>query len=292
MNLDQKKEITLLLTNYVQGFSSQKQAFSLLNGVSEATGIAVLKNQWNGISDSMWRNIGKQIGWNERKSKLVETQDFNTMILYLSIAKDHGETFAVVGPAGSGKTYAGRWYADQMKSQNVYYLECAEYWNKKYFLIELLSAMGRSSAGMNIYEMMNEVVSQLRKQERPLIILDEVDKLRDEVMYFFITLYNKLHGICGIVWTSTDVIVGRVDKGINRNKKGFQEIKSRLGSRFIGLHGTNKAEVQQICEVNGISEAEDVNRIYNEYGGDLRRIDRNYIKKVARENYSKLKKSA
>lgn len=291
MNLDQKKEITKLLLNYVQGFSSQKQAFALLNGVSEATGIAIVKNQWNGISDAMWRNVGKQIGWNERKSKLVETQDFNTMILYLSIAKDHGETFAVVGPAGSGKTYAGKWYADQMKSKNVYYLECAEYWNKKYFLIELLTAMGRSSAGMNIYEMMNEVVSQLRKQERPLIILDEVDKLRDEVIYFFITLYNKLHGICGIVWTSTDVIVGRVDKGINRNKKGFQEIKSRIGSRFIGLHGTNKSEVQKICEVNGITEVEDVNRIYNEYGGDLRRIDRNYIKKVARETYSNLKKA-
>jgi Cdc6-like AAA superfamily ATPase len=291
MNQEQKKEITQRLYNYVQGYSSQKQALALLDGVSEATGIAILKGHGNGISDSMWRNIGKQVGWNERKSRLVETQDFNTMILYLSIAKEHGETFALVGPAGSGKTYAGKWYAENMKSQNVYYLECAEYWNKKYFLIELLSAMGRSSAGMNIYEMMNEVVSQLRKQERPLIILDEVDKLRDEVMYFFITLYNKLHGICGIVWTSTDVIVGRVNKGINKNKKGFQEIKSRIGSRFIALHGTNKNEVMQICAANDITEAEDVNRIYNEYGGDLRRIDRNYIKKVARETYSKLKKA-
>jgi Cdc6-like AAA superfamily ATPase len=292
MNLEQKKEITLMLSEYVKGYDSQRQALALLTGVSEATGIQILTNKWNSISDSMWRTVGKQIGWNERKSRLVETQDFSTVILYLSIAKEHGETFSLVGPAGSGKTYAGKWYAESMKSRNVYYLECAEYWNKKYFLVELLQAMGRNSAGMNIYELMNEVVAQLRKQDKPMIILDEVDKLRDEVLYFFITLYNKLHGICGFVWTSTDVIVGRIDKGINRNKKGFQEIKSRIGSRFIQLHGTNKHEVVQLCQSNGITEEEEINRIYNEYGGDLRRIDRNYIKKVARETMTKLKKAS
>lgn len=290
MTLEQKKEITLLLQAYVQGYSSQKQAFSLLDGVSEATGINILTNRWNGISDAMWRTVGKQVGWNERRSKLVETQDFNTLVLYFSVAKEHGETFALVGPAGSGKTYAGRWFADNMKGKNVYYLECAEYWNKKYFLLELLASMGRSGAGMNVYELMNEVVTQLRKQEKPLIIMDEVDKLKDEVLYFFITLYNKLHGLCGMVWTSTEVITSRIEKGINRNKKGFQEIKSRVGRKFIGLHGTNKNEVVQLCEANGITEAEDINRIFNEYDGDLRRIDRNYIRKVAREQNAKLKK--
>lgn len=292
MQLEQKKEITMLLQSYVQGYSSQKQAVNLLNGVSEATVIAIVQNKWNGISDAMWRTVGKQIGWNERRSKLVETQDFSTLILYFSVAKDHGETFALVGPAGSGKSYAGKWYAEQMRGGNVYYLECAEYWNKKYFLMELLAAMGRNGAGMNVYELMAEVVTQLRKQDKPLIIMDEVDKLKDEVLYFFITLYNKLHGLCGMVWTSTDVIVNRVEKGINKNKKGFPEIKSRIGQKFIGLHGTNKHEVVQLCEANGITEAEDVNRIFNEYGGDLRRIDRNYIKKVAREQYGKLQKAS
>lgn len=292
MTLEQKKEITLLLESYVKGYSSQKQAINLLNNVSEATVILILQNKWLGISDAMWRNIGKQIGWNERRSKLVETMDFNTLILYFSVAKEHGETFSLVGPAGSGKSYAAKWYAEQMRTSNVYYIECAEYWNKKYFLMELLAAMGINGAGMNVYELMAEVVKQLRKQDKPLIIMDEVDKLKDEVMYFFITLYNKLHGLCGIVWTSTDVIVNRIEKGINKNKKGFPEIKSRIGQKFIGLHGTNKNEVVQLCEANGITEAEDVNRIFNEYGGDLRRIDRNYIKKVARESFSKIKKAS
>lgn len=291
MTLEQKKEITLLLQSYVAGYSSQKQAINLLEDVSEATAINIMQNRWNGISDAMWRNIGKQVGWNERRSKLVETQDFSTLILYFDLAKEHGETFALVGPAGSGKTYAGRYYSDMMKGRNVYYIECSEYLNKKYFLHEILKSMGRNSSGMNIYEMMDEIVSTLRKQDKPLIILDEVDKLKDEVLYFFITLYNKLHSLCGIVWTSTDNMITRVEKGINRNRKGFQEIKSRIGRKFISLNGTSKNEVVQLCEVNGITEQEDINRIYNEYGGDLRRIDRNYIKLVAKQK-SQLKKAS
>ncbi len=292
MNLEQKQQITKLLLAYVQGFSSQKQAINLLEEVSEATVINILQNKWNGISDAMWRNVGKQIGWNERRSKMVETQDFDTLILYFSIAKDHGETFAIVGPAGSGKTYAARYYSDSMKGRNVYYMECAEYWNKKYFLAELLRSMGRNASGLNVYEMMDEVVSTLRKQDKPLIILDEVDKLKDEVLYFFITLYNKLHGMCGIVWTSTDNIANRIEKGINRNRKGFQEIKSRIGRRFIALTGTSKNEVVQLCEANGITEELEINRIYNDYGGDLRRIDRYYLKSVVSKDKPSLKKAS
>lgn len=283
MTLENKKEITLLLKTFVEGFSSQKAAANQLNDVSEATIINILKNNWNGVSDAMWINIGKQVGWNQRRSKLVETMDFNTLILYYSTAKEHGEAFALVGGPGSGKSYTGQWYAEQMRKQNVYYLECAEYWNKKYFLQELLKEMGFDAAGMNVYEMMDEVITRLRKQHQPLIIMDEVDKLKDEVLYFFITLYNKLHGMCGFVWTSTDHIARRIEKGVNKNKKGFKEIKSRIGNKFIQLRGTNRQEIVQICQANGIVDELDINTIYNEYEGDLRRVDRNYIKRLVKQ---------
>lgn len=283
MTLESKKEITLLLKAFVEGCSSQKAAANQLNDVSEATIINILKNSWNGISDAMWINIGKQVGWNQRRSKLVETMDFNTLVLYFSTAKEHGEAFALVGQPGSGKSFTGQWYAEQMRRQNVYYLECAEYWNKKYFLQELLKAMGVDAAGLNVYEMMDEIITRLRKQHQPLIIMDEVDKLKDEVLYFFITLYNKLHGMCGFVWTSTDHISRRIEKGVAKNKKGFREIKSRIGNKFIQLRGTNKQEISAICQANGIVDELDINQIYNEYEGDLRRVDRNYIKRLVKQ---------
>jgi hypothetical protein len=283
MTTQQKKEIQLLTQQYVSNCKSQAQAAAMLKGVSEATLINMKNDKWESISDEMWRNVGKQVGWNDRKSRMVETLNFNTLVLYYSIAQEHGETFAMIAQAGSGKSFTGKWYSQARKGQNVYYLECAEHWNKKYFLLELLEAMGKSGAGMNIYEMMKFIVSELRRQDKPLIIIDEVDKLADPVLLFFITFYNQLHGMCGIVWTSTDAITKRIDKGVARNKVGFNEIFSRIGRRFIQLPGLNRQEIRDICAANGIDGAEEVARIINDCDGDVRRIDRAHIQKLLKD---------
>lgn len=278
MTTAQKNSIQKLLEAYVTGYSSQSKAAATLEGVSEATVVQVLKNNWELISEAMWRTIGAQVGWNERKVEIVETMNMQTLVLYFDLAKENGETFAIVAPAGSGKSFTAQWYARSMRSKHVYYLECAGYWNKKYFLQELLQSMGRESGGMNIYEMMKDIVATLRKQHQPLIILDEVDKLSDPVLQFFITLYNELKGLCGFVWTSTDAIQKRVNRGVSGRKLGYNELFSRVGRRFITLPGIVPNEVRQLCLAHGITSEEEITRIGNDYDGDLRRIDRHYLR--------------
>ena len=277
MNQNQKKEIQLLTAQYVGKSKSQAQAAASLKNVSEATLINIKNNKWDSISDEMWRNVGKQVGWNDRRSNMVETRNLSTLLYYYGLAKEYGETFAITGPEGSGKSYAGKWYAQTMRGQNVWYLECHALLNKKYFLHELLEAMGKSAAGLNAYEMMKLIVMELRKQDKPLIILDEVDKLDDKVLQFFITLYNQLHGLCGIVWTSTDAISVRIKRRMDKKTIGFGEIFSRIGRRFIELPGLNKQEMRAICEANDMTEEEDINRFWNESEGDIRRVDRGSI---------------
>lgn len=283
MTTEQKDQIQKLLRDYVAGYPSQTQAAATLDGVSEATVVQVLKGNWAQISDAMWRSIGSQVGWHEKQVELVETLNLQTLVLYYDLAREHGETFAIVGPAGSGKSHTGKWYARSMRGRHVYYIECAGYWNKKYFLAELLQAMGRDNTGMNVYEMMRDVVTALRKQNHPLIILDEVDKLSDPVLQFFITLYNELKGTCGFVWTSTDAIQKRINRGISAKRMGYNEIFSRLGRRFITLPGINANEVRQLCLAHGISSEEEISLIRNDYDGDLRRIDRHYLKTEAKK---------
>jgi Cdc6-like AAA superfamily ATPase len=287
MNENQKKEIQLLTQQYVNSYDSQAKAAASIKDTSEATIINILKGRWDGISPEMWRNVGKQVGYSDRKSTLVETLNFSTLLLYYSIAREHGETFALVARAGGGKSFTGKWYTNNMKGKNVYYIECAEHWNKKYFLLELLEAMGKNAGGLNIYEMMKLIVTELRKQDHPLIIIDEVDKLDDKTLLFFITLYNQLHGLCGIVWTSTDAIVKRVDKAVSKNRIGFNEIFSRLGRKFIELPGLSKEELREICKANGISDEVEVNKVLNTCEGDVRRINRAYIQQLTKQSYKK-----
>ncbi len=279
----QKKEIQWQLQKYIATFPSQKQAAASLADCSEATVINIYSGKWDAIGEKMWISIAKQLGIGTRTSVPVETLDFNTLILYYSLAKEEGATFAMVGPAGSGKTFAGKWFAANHRGNNVYYLECAEYWNKKMFLGNLLQAMGRENTGASIGEMMEMIVRELRRQHQPLIILDEVDKLSDSVLSFFITLYNDLNNMCGFVWTSTNAIEKRMTRGRNINKRGYQELFSRIGSKFIALKGASPAEIREICEQNGITDPIQVGRIINDCEGDLRRVSRHLLKEKAKQ---------
>lgn len=273
-----KKEIQATLRLYVQNHSSQRAAAEALNDVSEATVIQIMNGNWDKIADKMWRNVAKQIGVGQRQMKLVETLDFQTMFLVFDTAKEEGATLAVVGNAGSGKTSVSKMYRQLHRQGNAFYIECREYWNKKTFLSKVLQEMGRSDAGMNAVEMMETIVREMRKMHQPLLIMDEIDKLSDPVLKFFITFYNELNGMCGFVWLSTNNIEKRMRKGLATNRNGYQELYSRIGSKFIHLTGANNKEIAMICRENGVTDPEDVNMIINECNGDLRRVERNFLK--------------
>lgn len=294
MNLDQKKEISILLKQYVdrkqsQGHS-QKVAADMLQNVSEAIVIGILKNQWNGISDEMWRNVGVQIGWRKKNNVFVQTLNSLMLMTMFNVCKEHGEMIAVTGNAGSGKSFTAEFFTQSMKGKNTWYVQCSEYWNKKYFLCEILKAMGKGYDGLNVYELMEKIVYELRRQDTPLLIIDEVDKLSPSVQLFFITLYNRLHRMCGIVWMSTDNIKTQIEKGIRRGKKGYKELYSRIGKSYIDLEVLSDEEIENICKENGIVDKLQIRTVINECEGDIRRLDRNYLKAETLRMYSKYSK--
>lgn len=295
MSNTEKREIQYKLKVYVSSYSSQKKACESITGCSEATVIGMLAENevgWEKISDAMWRTVASQVGGVVDFNKLVETLNFNTLILYFATARDLGATFAIIGNAGWGKSYTAKWYAAINRKNSVYYLECAEYWNKRMFLRKLLLQMGRNCYGMQIGEMMESLVREIRKQDHPLIIMDEIDKLPDPVLKFFITLYNELNKSCGFVWLSTNAIEKRVVRGIDKNTVGYQELFSRIGASFIGLNIPSRDEVAEICQANGIEDAERIAIICNEVRdlkGDLRRVDRNILKDRLKRNRKTLK---
>lgn len=280
MNNETKTQIQAAVKEYVSQFESQSKAVALLT-VSEATIINILKGKWESIADDMWRKVGKQVGYNPTYTwYLEETQDMDSLIMLFSDAKDYSNVYGITGPSGSGKSAVAEWYAKN--KPNTYHLTCAEYYNKRMFLSKLLHLMGKENTGLNVADMMDLIVDILMKQEAPLIILDEADKLNDQVLYFFITLYNMLKGRCGIVLMATDFLSKRIMRGVKMNKKGYNEIFSRIGRRFIPLNGVNKEEVIKICKRNGVTEEYEINRIWNECNQDLRRVERG-VHKVRRQ---------
>jgi DNA transposition AAA+ family ATPase len=295
MKHSEKTEIQFRLRNYISSFSSQRKAAESLENCSEAIIIQIIKGEWDKINDGMWRNIASQLGGITDLNKLVETQNFMTLLLYFVTAKEEGASFALVGDSGWGKSFAAKWYAVANRKANVFYLECAEYWNKRMFLMKLMAQMGRNGYGLTTAELMETIVREMRRMEKPVVLMDEIDKLPDAVLKFFITFYNELNKTCGFVWVSTDAIKKRIRKGMDKNTSGFQELFSRIGATYISLNKPSADEIKEICIVNGITDPEAITIACNEVkelNGDLRRVDRILLKSKVKKNFRNLKSAA
>ena len=273
MDMEQikKQQIANALKQYSERYESQNKA-AVAIGVSSATVSQVINGNWDLIKDDMWRTIASAINFKAEKWEAVPTTDFQIMTQILSDAKENSLVMAITGNAGSGKTFACKNFAENHKQ--VYMLCCNEFWNRKTFLQELCTAIGVNCNGKTIGEMVVNIVSRLKKQSSPLIILDEADKLTDQLLYFFITLYNQLEDECGIVLTATDYLEKRLQKGIRLQKKGYNEIWSRIGRKCVPLRGVSSADVVKICEANGITTNKDIDAVIDDCDSDLRRVRR------------------
>lgn len=270
MTREEKRQIVGVLSGYIAKMGSQNKASNALK-VSAATVSKMMNDEWDTIADEMWRKVGAALGHDGKTWQVVETVPYKQMLFHLDNAKSDSMVIAVTGFAGCGKTEAIKTYSGS--HENVYHLMCSEYWNRPTFIKTLLSALGKNVGGTT-GEQMDVIIDTLKKSDAPLIILDEADKLRDQVLYFFITLYNQLEGHCGIVMCATDYLQRRIERGLRINKKGYQEIYSRIGRRFVEIPVINDGDIAAVCMANGVSDAKQIASVVADADNDLRRVKR------------------
>lgn len=272
MQKEERQQIAARLKDYCAQKGSQNKAANSLNGVSSATVSKVLAGDWDTISDEMWRTIASQIGHETKGWQIAETRAYRRMAFLLNNAKTDSLVMAVTGDAGCGKTEAIKNYT--AANRNVYHLCCSEYWNRRTFMGKLLQCMGVDYSGSTVSDMMDDIIDTLKRKESPLIVLDEADKLSDQVFYFFISLYNQLEDHCGIILCATNYLEKRIKKGLRTKRKGYEEIYSRMGRKFVELQVVNSEDVAAVCVANGVTDAKTVNRIVDDSDCDLRRVKR------------------
>lgn len=282
MTTNEKQSIRARLAEFCEIKGGQNKAAKAMQGVSPATISQILNDNWELIADEMWRNVASQIGYDPRAWQVVETRGYKRMTEFLQDAQDNALVFAITGDAGCGKSEATKSYA--ATHRNVYNLSCSEYWTRRHFMAELLQCMGMDSTGSAVPEMMTEIILALKKKERPLIVLDEADKLGDQVLHFFISLYNKLEDHVGIVLCATDFLEKRIKKGVRTNRRGYKEIFSRIGRKFIPIQIVNSQDIAAVCIANGVGDPAAINEIVEDCENDLRRVKRKVLAVKQRSN--------
>ena len=278
-----REDIAQELREYCQKFNSQNRAAAAI-GIAPATVSAILNNDWALVSEAMFIKIADAIGYEANSWQAIETKVWKNFNKILSDAQENAFVMAVTSDAGSGKTFTSKNYVKN--HAEAYHISCKSYWTKKDFLIEIGRAIGNKTDGKRVTVLVDEIINTLRwRDSKPLLILDEADKLSDTVLQLFITLYNDLEGRCGIVLCATDHLEMHIRRGVNLGHTGFNEIISRLGRKFIALPSITSKDVTMICEANGITTAEAINEVLigSAYEGrakgknalyDLRRVHR------------------
>ena len=270
---NEKQAIADKLRAYAATKGSQNQAARTLRQVSGATISQVLNGTWELISDEMWRTIASQIGHDANGWQVIPTEGYTRMYHLLRDAQQNAIVLAVTGDAGCGKSQAIKQYAAE--NQNVIVLSCSEYWNRKLFLNELLRALGRTDyIGNTVGEMVAEAMIRLKRLDNVVLVLDEADKLNDQVLHFFITIYNQLEDQCGILLCATPYLEKRIKRGVQNNRKGYREIYSRIGRKFIPMPVVNDSTIADVCAANGITDRRTIARIIDDSECDLRRVKR------------------
>lgn len=282
MKNEQKQEIRDRLELYVNQVGGQNQAAAILTGVSAGTLSQVLNGKWEKISDKMWLNIGNQL-WDFTATTGeewhgVSTRPYNELMTTFEDARRRSMAMAVVANAGTGKSYTARRYAAE-NGGLVFCITCKEGWKLKAFLKETLRVLGKSaSASDNDNEAMYSVVVEtLRRKPKPALIIDEADKLHNEVFLKFIDLFNDLEDRCALILMATSYLETRLVNGAKRGARGYREIFSRVGNRCVQINHANAADIRAICQANGITDDAEIAEITSEAEGDLRRVKRSVI---------------
>lgn len=268
MNTVTKEQIKNDLSQFVQKVGSQNMASKHLSKVSGATISNILAGKWDNIGDSMWLSIKNQVkntGWVH-----VDTTVSRTLEAMYADWKEYQEVRAIVSPAGSGKTHTAKRFCEM--NTNSFHIECDNHMTSGDLLREVIYKLGIQPNGRNLSGMVKSIVDHLLKLDNPILFFDEFDKLKNEVFLFFVTFYNKLEGKTAMVLQGAPYLSKRINDGVERQIKGFEEILSRINSKVIELPKNKVEELKNIAAINGVSDELETVRIANVSEGSIRRI--------------------
>lgn len=251
-------------------------------GVSNATVSNMIAGKWGNISEAMWRKVQNVLKL-DTDWYIAETNNYKLLTELLKSMQEQSLTAAVSYDAGVGKSQTYIEY--ERYNDNVIYVECKNYWQTKSYIKALLNACGLKAEGTK-EEMIETFVEYVMGLDKPLIIIDQMDKLKEGAFDLFMDLYNDLFRCCGFLISGVPALEKRIKRGARIDKIGYREVLSRINNSFIRLTPIDLNDVREVCVMNGLDDEGEIDRIYALCNGDLR-----FVRKEINK-YFLLKKAA
>lgn len=275
--------MTRLTTEHKQAIASKieekKEALGTYSAVatfcnvSESVISQMKAGTYTTKNEAAWMEVGMKLGWKpdyatgKKEWVVVETSDYKSINKLVNDAKSQSLFMGISDIAGSGKSAPLKDIAEKNNGNGVYYINCMD-WGKREFLESLCQLLGIDIArGYKTPNKLLELVIdffQRRNLQQPLLIIDEADKLKDAAKRIFIPLYNRCEDTLGVVIAGSEHLEQEIKKGVKYRKKGFDEIDSRFGRRYIKLMGNTIGDVTKICTANGVADKATITSFFEE----------------------------
>lgn len=125
--------------------------------------------------------------------------------------------------------------------------------NKEYDIKGQPSKVVVYASTNDLIECISKAVKQMASV-KPMVMLDQANSLRPSALRTLIHLFNENEDILGLVMLGTENMETEIKRGVRLNKKGYDELDSRFGRKYIHLIGATLADTRKICAVNGIED--------------------------------------
>lgn len=219
-------------------------------GISNATVSNIINDKSEMISDDMWRKVASSLKIQLKDQWLhAETTPYTHLTAFFNDARINNSWHALTTKPGGGKTYALDRFKETYK--NVFYVKCERHTTERDFLKSILVSMHVKPVSHKITDLLKDVVRELRKLENPVIIIDEIEKVKNDVMLLIIDMYNSLPD-CGMCIIGTPYLKKRIETGVERGTLGYNEIISRFGGKVIEIKAPTHTDAANVIRVNGI----------------------------------------
>ncbi|MFV0231829.1 ATP-binding protein [Empedobacter falsenii] len=192
------------------------------------------------ISDSNYIRIGRLLGVNRNQTnwKVTRTSIYNEIEDSLRFCKENSATMILVDDCGIGKTFCAKHILKSMK--DAFYVDCSQCKSKNAFIKALAQTIGSGTHGKY-----SEILADLKYYisnvlDKPLIVLDEAGDLDAPAFLEIKAIYNATVDACGWYMMGANGLRKKIEKGVNNDKLGYEEILSRFSDEIVKLVPTGK----------------------------------------------------
>lgn len=288
-NNQQKEAITTLLEQKrALKPNDSDAAFARKHSITSVDYSNLVNRKWIAqpslLSEKKWNRIALIAGYRANGQQKWETADTYVSDYVRTLLKTSQNTSlptVLVDAPGIGKSHTCIKYVEH--EDNSFYVRCSDCPTNSRLIKAIAKSMGLSP-NKKTEDLMEDITIYANSIYRPILILDEAGFLRPKAWNVVHRIYNACEFQLSLFLVGSVGLENEITKGIRRKSNGYEEVFSRLGSKYINIFKDEAdkqkrllSDFKKVIKAQGIKQSKKIEDIISK-SNDLRRVRREVVK--------------